>query len=365
MGRIFVIVGGLLVLLLTAALVVPPFVDWSGYRADFEREASRILGRPVTVAGDVSARLLPFPSVTFSDVRVGADAAHPVMTVDRFSMDAELMPFLRGQLLIFDMRVEHPRVTISLDKDGKVDWAIRPSTPLDPTKIRVERLSINDGVVTLREEASGRSDTASALNAVLSANSLAGPWQANGSFMLRGEKFAIDLSSGEAKPDGVLRVRARVSPDGFPATFETDGDVTMTDGRLDYAGDFSLRSSDMVATAGLKKPAEKPFFSDLRVSGKFKADRERFDVSEFRMEQGPADNPYVVNGSALIDYGAKPHFEVSADGQQLFWGRTKRQARSNLFPPCPLQTALPLRAAFWSNCRSPPSPAMWICACLR
>ncbi|ADZ66497.1 MULTISPECIES: AsmA family protein [Brucella] len=320
MGRIFVIVGGLLVLLLTAALVVPPFVDWSGYRADFEREASRILGRPVTVAGDVSARLLPFPSVTFSDVRVGADAAHPVMTVDRFSMDAELMPFLRGQLLIFDMRVERPRVTISLDKDGKVDWAIRPSTPLDPTKIGVERLSINDGVVTLREEASGRSDTASALNAVLSANSLAGPWQANGSFVLRGEKFAIDLSSGEAKPDGVLRVRARVSPDGFPAIFETDGDVAMTDGRLDYAGDFSLRSSDMVATAGLKKPAEKPFFSDLRVSGKFKADRERFDVSEFRMEQGPADNPYVVDGSALIDYGAKPHFEVSADGQQLFWG---------------------------------------------
>lgn len=77
--------------------------------------------------------------------------------------------------------------------------------------------------------------------------------------VLRGEKFAIDLSSGEAKPDGVLRVRARVSPDGFPAIFETDGDVAMTDGRLDYAGDFSLRSSDMVATAGLKKPAESLF----------------------------------------------------------------------------------------------------------
>lgn len=38
------------------------------------------------------------------------------------------------------------------------------------------------------------------------------------------------------------------------------------------------------------------------------------------MEQGPADNPYVVNGKAFIDYGAKPRFEVSADGQQLFWG---------------------------------------------
>ncbi|MBB5702691.1 uncharacterized protein involved in outer membrane biogenesis [Ochrobactrum daejeonense] len=322
MGRIFVIVGGLLVLLLTAALIVPPFVDWSGYRADFEREATRILGRPVKVAGDVSARLLPFPSVAFSDVRVGADATHPVMTVDTFSMDAELMPFLRGQLLIFDMRVDRPRATISLDKNGKIDWAIRPSTPLDPTKIRVERLSIKDGEITLREDASGRSHTASEINTVMSANSLAGPWQANGTLTVQGKKLAFDLASGEAKADGSLRVRARISPDAIPASFETDGDVTVSDGQIGYAGEFSLRSSDVDAKTGRdqKTATEKPFFSDLRVTGKFTADRNRFDASEFRIEQGPADNPYVVDGKAFIDYGDKPHFEVSADGQQLFWG---------------------------------------------
>ncbi|OYR22366.1 AsmA family protein [Brucella thiophenivorans] len=322
MGRIFVIVGGLLVLLLTAALVVPPFVDWSGYRADFEREASRILGRPVHVTGDVSARLLPFPSVAFSDVRVGADSADPVMTVDTFSMDAELMPFLRGQLLIFDMRVERPTVNISLDKDGKVDWAIRPSTPIDPSHIKVERLSITDGTATLGDELSGRVHTATAINAVLSANSLAGPWQASGTLDIEGQKLALDLNSGEAKSDGSLRLRARISPQAIPASFETDGDLILKEGRLNYAGNFSLRSADAVSPTGQnqKTPTDKPFFSDLRVSGKFNADRSRFDASEFRMEQGPADNPYVVNGKALIDYGDKPHFEISADGQQVFWG---------------------------------------------
>lgn len=327
MGRIFVIVGGLLVLLLTAALVVPPFVDWSGYRAEFEREASQILGRPVHVTGDVSARLLPFPSVAFSDVRVGADAEHPVMTVDTFSMDAELMPFLRGQLLIFDMRVERPQATISLDKDGKVDWAIRPSTPLDPAKIKVERLSITDGKATLVDRASGRSHEATAINAVMSANSLAGPWNANGTLNIEGQKLALDLNSGEAKPDGSLRLRARISPEAVPASFETDGDITLDDGRLNYAGNFSLRSADAMAPAAKnqKAPIEKPFFSDLRVSGKFDANKSRFDASEFRMEQGPADNPYVVNGKALIDYGDTPRFEISADGQQIFWGPVDTQ----------------------------------------
>ena len=39
--RLFVIVGGLIVLALTVALVGPYFVDWTSYRADFERQAAR------------------------------------------------------------------------------------------------------------------------------------------------------------------------------------------------------------------------------------------------------------------------------------------------------------------------------------
>ena len=57
--RLFVIVGGLLVLALTAALVGPYFVDWTSFRADFERQASAILGRQVTVEGEAEARCCP------------------------------------------------------------------------------------------------------------------------------------------------------------------------------------------------------------------------------------------------------------------------------------------------------------------
>ena len=39
LARLFVIFGGLFVLVLCAALVVPYFIDWTGYRGDFEREA--------------------------------------------------------------------------------------------------------------------------------------------------------------------------------------------------------------------------------------------------------------------------------------------------------------------------------------
>ncbi|MBZ9932373.1 AsmA family protein, partial [Mesorhizobium sp. BR1-1-5] len=141
LARLFVIFGGLFVLVLLAALVVPHFIDWTGYRAEFEREASAILGRKVTVQGDATARLLPFPSVTFSKVAVaGGPDGQPAMTVETFSMDAELAPFLRGEVLIFDMRLVRPKATIDIAADGTVDWAMRPSSPFDPGQVSIEKL---------------------------------------------------------------------------------------------------------------------------------------------------------------------------------------------------------------------------------
>ncbi len=97
-GRFLVFLGGLVVVALFAALLAPLFVDWTDFRRNFEDQASRILGKKVTVLGSVDARILPFPSVTLHDVTVGRDDdGSPLVHVERFSMDAELAPFLSGR----------------------------------------------------------------------------------------------------------------------------------------------------------------------------------------------------------------------------------------------------------------------------
>ncbi|MEK1888514.1 MAG: AsmA-like C-terminal region-containing protein [Phyllobacterium sp.] len=320
MARLFVFLGGLLVLVLTAALVVPYFVDWAGYRSSFEREASALLGRPVTVAGSASARLLPFPSVTFSDVRVGDPKSEPVMTIDKFSMDAELAPFMRGEILIFDMHVEKPRATVRIDKDGAFDWAIRPRTPFHSAQVRLEDMRITDGSVVIRDASTGTTRTITSLDATLAANDLSGPWSFDGTLFFNGKKMAVTASTGAVKPDSTMNLRTRVTPDGVPASFETDGQVTLRDSGLKYAGSIAIRSADEVAAVAGSRSApqkEKPLLSSLRVTGRFEADHGKVTIPEFRMEQGPVDDPYVVNGNALFDYGNNPHFEVKADGQQV------------------------------------------------
>ncbi|WP_323130405.1 hypothetical protein, partial [Sinorhizobium medicae] len=66
-----------MVVALFAALIAPLFIDWTSFRNDFEREASRIMGKPVVVHGSVDARLIPFPTVTLNDVRVGSSDGGP------------------------------------------------------------------------------------------------------------------------------------------------------------------------------------------------------------------------------------------------------------------------------------------------
>lgn len=328
LARLFVIIGGLLVLVLTAALVVPYFVDWAGYRSSFEREASALLGRPVTVAGTASARLLPFPSVTFSDVKVGDPGSEPVMTIEKFSMDAELAPFLRGEILIFDMRLEKPSATVRIDKNGVVDWAIRPRTPFQSTQVRLENVRITDGAVIIRDASTVTTRSIANLDATLSAEDLSGPWKFNGSLFFNGEKLSVAASTGAVKPDGALQMHARVTPASVPAVLETDGQVTLTQGSLKYAGSINLRSADEIVTAPGKVPAkaEEPFLSSIRIAGKFEADHARITIPDFRMEQGTTADPYVINGNALFDYGNNPRFEIKADGQQVtFSGQSEEQ----------------------------------------
>lgn len=296
-------------LVLSAALIAPYFIDWTSYRADFEREMSRILGSEVRVEGDASARLLPFPSVTFSDVVVDGTTDTPAMTIGTFSMDAELAPFLRGEVLIFDMRLERPVLHVEMDGEGAIDWAERAALPyFDARHIRLERVSVSDGSILLRHAASGRTHSIDDLDAELSARSLAGPWRLDGTARIDGLTTALSVSTGTADESGTMRLRVRAVPEGLGLALEADGAVRVEEGRPRYSGQFRL-------AAGQPPAAGQP--APYRAGGRFGLDHRLLSVDEFRLETGPAEAPYTADGSAEIDLGPEPRFLVRADGAQV------------------------------------------------
>ncbi|MGB6117929.1 MAG: AsmA family protein, partial [Mesorhizobium sp.] len=326
LARIFVAIGGLILLVLVAALVVPFFVDWTGYRADFERETSRILGRKVTVEGEASARILPFPSLTFTDVRVAGERGEPALTAERFSMDAELAPFLRGELLIFDMRLDRPKGILRVSQDGGMDWAIRPDAPFQAGDVTIERLTVTEGAITIEHAASGRTHRLTEINTVISANTLAGPWRVVGSTRLDGALTDFDASTGRLDERGILRLRLRAKPQRYPVVVEADGGAQVKDGSLEYDGTFRLsaynpqnllRGSEGESLVPSQSSNGTPAVADYRLSGKFAFDHRRLDIPEFRFETGPTADPYTADGRANLDIGGEPRFSVIATGAQF------------------------------------------------
>jgi uncharacterized protein involved in outer membrane biogenesis len=322
LARLFVLIGGLFVLALTAALVAPYFIDWTNYRADFEREAGHILGRQVTVRGDASARLLPFPSVTFSDVVVGATGNEPAMTVEAFSMDAELAPFMSGEFRIFDMRLVRPKVAVGVGTDGTIDWAMSPSSPIAAQKISLEKLTVTEGQVTIRHAASGRSHVLSEINMDASARSLLGPWRIEGTLRADGQQAALSVSTGAPADDGTMRLRVRANPALYPIVIEADGDVRMEKGAATYAGTFKVNAKEDVSqelrgSDGVAAKSDRDVVPPNRLSGKFTFDDKKLSVDEFRFETGPLNDPYVADGRAFVELGAEPRFSITADGAQV------------------------------------------------
>ncbi|MDI7863827.1 AsmA family protein [Rhizobiaceae bacterium n13] len=314
LGRILVFLGGLLVVLLFAALLAPLFVDWTNFRREFEEQASRIIGKKVVVYGAVDARILPFPSVTLHDVRVGQDPdGTPLIQVAEFSMDAELAPFLSGEALIFDMRIERPKARIRLLKDGTLDW-MRGSRPEIPAKtVVLENVQVSGGEIEFIDEQSGRTRRVTDLNAAMTARSLAGPWRIEGNAALDGNQGGFSFATSAADDvDGAIRLVSRLSPERQPVTVDLEGELRVVSGKPSYSGKFTAGLVQAQNEKDKQKKSPGP-----RLRGAFQLTNERIRVPEYRLEVGALDDPYVVTGEATLDTGKLPEFLLTADGQQI------------------------------------------------
>ena len=309
LSKIMLFVGGVVVVALFAALLAPLFVDWTSFRQDFEREASRIMGRTVVVHGTVDARLIPFPSVTLNDVRVGSpEDGQPLVEIARFSMDAELAPFLSGEALIFDMRIEEPKARIKLFEDGTLDWARGRKSDIPARTVILENVAITGGEIEFVDAQTGRTRRVTGLDAQVSAKSLGGPWRIDGRAALDGESGAFQLSTGQVE-NGALSMRARIVPDSLSFTADLDGALKVVDFRPQYHGDFTVTEKPRPKGQGPADP--------IRVTGKFELSNERIRIPEYRLEAGPSADPYLVTGEATLDTGRTPEFLLIADGQQI------------------------------------------------
>ena len=85
------------IIALMAALIGPYFIDWNQFRPQFETEATRVVGAPVRVGGELDARLLPTPSLRLRSVVVGGANDLGKVRADKLDVEFSLGSLMRGE----------------------------------------------------------------------------------------------------------------------------------------------------------------------------------------------------------------------------------------------------------------------------
>lgn len=115
------LLGLLLVLggLVAALLVGPLLLDQERYRGILSSRASQLLNRTVT-ASSLRVHLLPSPGVTIRDLII-ADRppwSEPFLETARLDLALKLLPLLKGELQVRNIRIDRPRIRLARGPDG-------------------------------------------------------------------------------------------------------------------------------------------------------------------------------------------------------------------------------------------------------
>ncbi|MEM8796609.1 MAG: AsmA family protein, partial [Pseudomonadota bacterium] len=220
----------MIVAILVAVLVAPFFIDWSSHKTVFEREASRLLGHPVRVRGDADAQILPIPSFTFTDIEVGQANNAPIMSAAGVKVRVELIPLLQSEIEVIDMELDRPQMNVRIDRDGNSNWILDDAQPMigDAFAVKLGPVTIREGGIYFANEAQNVSVRLSDIDATVRAQSLLGPWKAEGRASEETGAFSFKIGTGKLE-DGIVRVKTALEPDDLPFNASFDGKLAFRD----------------------------------------------------------------------------------------------------------------------------------------
>ena len=305
MGKALTWIGGIVLAVLSALLIIPHLVDWNRYRGTFEEEASRALGREVRVGGGVNLRLLPSPYVRFEKIRISDTAGtlgEPFFRADSFTMGLAITPLLRGALEATEIELQQPVLTLAIDGDGRGNWrdvALAPAATFLPAEIRLKAVRIVGGQLGIK----GNDGPLLQLNAIdgeLSAEGLAGPYKFRGDLTKDGITREVRISTAHPDLDGAVRFKAIVHAPQSGATYNLDGRLLDLGGKPKLDGEVTARVP-LPATIGdaTRKPTDR---DTLEIRSRIEGDAFGATLPDIALTVEQGAQPQLVNGDASIGW---------------------------------------------------------------
>ncbi|MGY4286006.1 uncharacterized protein involved in outer membrane biogenesis [Bradyrhizobium sp. LM2.7] len=297
------------ILALLAALIGPYFIDWNQFRPQFEAEATRIIGVPVRVAGELDARLLPAPTLRLRSLTFGGNNDLGRLRADKLDVEFSLSSLMRGEWRAAELTVNGMAVDLGLDSRGRVDLPSTASGSFNLASLAIERLNLT-GRIALHDTASRSTLELSDIAFSGDVRSLAGAVRGDGNFTAAGTRYPFRISSGPSADGSATRLHLSIDPGERAIQADLEG-VLAFDNRLPkFDGALTL------AVPQLKKPGEAAP-TPWKLTAKLKADPAGAKFDQIDASFGSEDAALKLGGVGDLRFGASPLLRAVLSARQV------------------------------------------------
>ena len=295
MRKFLIGLGAVLVIVISAALVVPSFIDWNSYKGEIAAQAKAATGRDLAIDGDLDLALLPAPRLTVSGVRfanLAGGSAPDMVRLKSLQVLIRFAPLLQGKIEIDSIRLVEPVILLETLKDGRANWVVKPETSkpgaiaggpaaavskpgadagIGANAVRLDNLQIEKGTLIWRDEATQAEERITDLSMVLAAQSLGGPFNARGTLAYKGIRTGLEASVGELRPGGAAPLSVSLTLPASGAKADITGSLVVLgaaprfSGKIDVNGKDLSRALSAMAGGNLPAAMAQPFLLRAKI----------------------------------------------------------------------------------------------------
>lgn len=196
--RLGLSVAALLAVVAVGVTALALLLDREAVRSAVHTQVRTATGMELTVAGETQVSLLPTPTVTFRDVRLGAKDA-PALTVEELTANLGVLALALQRFEIADIILTEPRITVRRGADGISNWEplierLEGQLRAGATPVSFSEVRIRNGALTYRDEARKIFETSSDIDISLAWPSISRSFAATGEFTWRNERIDGSIS---------------------------------------------------------------------------------------------------------------------------------------------------------------------------
>ncbi|VAW22119.1 hypothetical protein MNBD_ALPHA11-2125, partial [hydrothermal vent metagenome] len=306
LNRLYITVGILAILVLLAGFLLPPMVDWSGYRDRLETLVESNLGTDVTIDGEMDFWLLPKPQIRLGKTILGPPSS-PLIEIEAIIADLSLLDLLRDRLNVTNLELRSPIINIDIGKSGEFEIPLSLSENFNTGRVLISAIKISDANLRINDARNLQSTQIQGFDGDLNVSGINGPFRLQGSALFGGQKNNIRVSLSAISAQNEAQASLFMRADDASYTISAEG-LLQFGPLAKFIGEGSVRVANL--TPGEKQQDR----GDSVLTGEVELSGEKLLLTSFELQPDENRVGSRLSGAAVINLGELQNFDIVVSG---------------------------------------------------